>query len=85
MLKRLWRWWRRKTNPRTLGHVWRDDRFGVRVCTRCGVNNYLMENRFPDIGEAKYHWQEIWDVCDPSNSPWVEAERARLVEEGEIG
>lgn len=82
MLSALRRWWTRAASPATLGHDWRDGRPFVRVCTRCGVNNYLMERRFPRIGEAKYQWQKIWQVC--GEKEWIEAERARLAKEGVI-
>lgn len=82
MMNLLRRWWFRTAIPVNLGHDWRHDRLGVRVCNRCGVNNYLMENRFPKIGEAKYHWQKIWAVC--GEREWIIAERARLIAEGKI-
>jgi len=30
-----------------------------RKCTTCGKEQWLFENRYPDVGEAKYEWRDM--------------------------
>ena len=38
-------------------HDWDEYSFGRRQCRKCQEHQLLMENRFPDVGEAKYEWR----------------------------
>jgi len=51
---------RRKTYCQKHGHSWGDGQFR-QDCTRGGCKAYriLIENRFPEIGEAKYEWEVV--------------------------
>lgn len=40
-----------------LGHDWKEQEIGIRDCERCCKHEMLYENRYPDIGEAKYEWK----------------------------
>lgn len=39
-------------------HDWVETRSYVRECSKCRRTSYLMERRFPAVGEAKYTWSQ---------------------------
>lgn len=47
-----------------------DDNSFKRRCASCGLLQYLFERRFPDIGEAKYNWQDMGYVDAPIIEGW---------------
>ena len=42
-------------------HSWKRRDY-KRTCCRCGAEEWVMEHRFPDIGEAKFFWKRVWPI-----------------------
>ena len=64
-LKNLFRLNQRAT-PRH--HNWREIHFGIRQCQHSLRMDYLVENRYPDVGEAKYNWLFENLPCKPETT-----------------
>lgn len=52
----LWRLMRGQSLDAGCRHLWRPQGFGRRICQVCGQTSLLMENKYPEVGEAKYTW-----------------------------
>lgn len=45
-----------RKSGRGCAHVWNEDSFR-RWCDKCGAQQMLCENRYPDVGRPKYEWK----------------------------
>lgn len=56
--------WTKVINAIPREHKWKPtDRAFRRQCSRCGEVDLLLENKYPQIGGAKYNWQKEDTKC----------------------